>query len=175
MSTNLQKWSPWNWFRKEDEEPHLPAWHGDDLFRDFHRDIDRMFDRFMRGLSFPAVEAPALPALLRPNVDIAETGKDYTISMEVPGVDEKDVRLELSGNTLTISGEKRQEKESKDRNWHRVERSYGSFRRVLSLPEDANTDKTEATFRNGVLTITLPRTTIAKPESVRRIEISKAA
>ena len=98
--------------------------------------------------------------------------KEYAISVEVPGVDEKDVKIELANNTLTIGGEKKQEKEEKEKNFYRVERSYGSFQRVLSLPEDADQEKIQATFKKGVLRITVPRKALPHAEA-KQIEVKK--
>lgn len=103
---------------------------------------------------------------------IAADDKAYTIGVEVPGVEEKDLKLELSGDTLTISGEKRHEAEEKEKNYYRMERSYGSFQRVLTLPEDADRDGVSATFKNGVLTIEIPRLAAATAD-VKRIEVKR--
>lgn len=94
----------------------------------------------------------------------------HSITVEVPGVDEKDVKVEVADNTMIIKGEKKQEKEEKDKNYYRVERSYGSFQRVLSLPEDASQDDIKATFKNGILTIKMPRKSLPKSK-VRQIEV----
>ena len=91
----------------------------------------------------------------------------------MPGVDEKDVKVEIANDTLTIRGEKKQEKEENHKNYYRMERSYGSFQRVLSLPEDADQEGVSATFKNGVLTVTMPRKA-APQANVRRIEIQHA-
>jgi HSP20 family protein len=88
-------------------------------------------------------------------------------------VDEKDVKLEIVNDTLTISGEKKQEKEEKEKNYYRMERSYGVFQRVLSLPEDADQDKIKATFKKGILTVTVPRKALPKSD-VKQIEIKNA-
>jgi len=85
-------------------------------------------------------------------------------------VSEKDVTLEIVNNTMTIRGEKKQEKEEKEKNYYRVERSYGSFQRVLSLPQDADQEDVKATFKNGVLTVTIPRKELPKSEA-KRIDI----
>lgn len=77
--------------------------------------------------------------------------------MEVPGVEEKDIELTVEDGTLTIRGEKRSEKEDHDQQYHRVERTYGAFQRMLSLPADANEDQIAATFKNGVLTVTIAK------------------
>ncbi len=90
--------------------------------------------------------------------------------MEIPGVDEKDVRLEIVNDTLTIQGEKKQENEEKGKNYYRMERSYGSFQRMLSLPEDADQNEVTATFKKGVLTVTMLRKALPKAD-VKQIEV----
>lgn len=185
---DIKKWVPWNWFKKEEEAAHsqvplrqskptsLVGYENDPL-RYFHREMDRMFDDFLSqwpgfGGNWPAVSGLA-DDFIKPTLDLSATDKAYTISVEIPGVDEKDVKLELSNDTLTIHGQKRQEKEDKEKNYYRVERSYGSFRRVLSLPEDADQDAIKAKFKKGILTVTMPRK--ALPEShVKRIEVKRA-
>ena len=101
---------------------------------------------------------------------IGATDKEYSITVEVPGVNEEDVKVEISDNTMSIHGEKKQEKEKKDKNFYKVERSYGSFQRVLSLPEDADHDDIKATFNKGVLTIKVPRKALPKSD-VKQIKI----
>lgn len=155
---NLQKLSPWNWFRQEQAQPGdlMPGQAGRDLdpFSRMHREMDRMFEDFFgpRGSSGEA------PILLRPSVDIAESKKEYRVSIEVPGVDEDDIDLTVEGQNLILSGEKRQETEDDDDGFHRVERHYGSFRRILTLPEDADSEGISAKFKKGVLDIRIPRT-----------------
>lgn len=164
------KLKPWNWFKKEqsnDEAAMLPARRTNSpphpLAR-LHDDLDRLFDSFFGGSGMPSLarlNRPSWPGLasgfLRPSVDIAENKTGYTIRVEIPGVEKEDVKLTIEDDTLLITGEKRQEKEGNDGGYHCVERSYGSFQRVISLPADCNHEKLEAKFRNGVLTITLPR------------------
>jgi HSP20 family protein len=137
-----------------------------------------VFDSVLHGFDLPSVSISRARdqenAVLRPNIDVASTDKEYVITVEVPGVDEKDVKLELTGDgTLIIQGEKKHEKEQTDKNFHRVERSYGSFRRTLSLPEDASQENIQASFKNGVLTVTVPRKVVAQAPT-KRIEIKKA-
>lgn len=201
MKLDIQKWNPWNWFKHEENEEagnvpvqreaqgqssSLPSIFRDDPLLNIHREIDRMFEgvfsnfgvgRLPRLMSEGSVFGNLQGTLLKPNVDIKENKKNYKITVEVPGVEEGDVKLELANGALTISGEKKHEKEEKDEHYHSVERSYGSFKRVLSLPEDVNEDDIEAKFKNGVLTITLPRKEIAKPkeEETKVIDIQKAA
>jgi len=164
------KLKPWNWFKKEqtNEVASLPVRRADSLqhpLARLHDDLDRLFDSFFESwglpswgrLSRPGWPGPASSGFLRPSLDISENRKGYTLRVEIPGVEKEDVKLTLEDDTLLISGEKRQEKEDNDGGYHCVERSYGAFQRVISLPADADQDKLEAKFRNGVLTITLPR------------------
>jgi HSP20 family protein len=195
---NVKKWSPWNWFREEEagEGDSMPVRHklqrpgsnmpslfyGDDPVWNIHREIDRVFDDMFSRLGSPVpslfnrpLSFPAMPeTLLKPSIDIKERRNNYKITVEVPGVEEDDIRLELADGALTISGEKKHEKEESDEQYHSVERSYGSFRRVLSLPEDASEEGIEADFKKGVLNITVPRRRVEKAkEEVKQIEINK--
>jgi len=95
---------------------------------------------------------------LVPNLDVEETEKHFKITAELPGMDEKDVSVSLSKDTLTIKGEKKIEKEENKSNLHHVERSYGSFQRSVVLPAEVRKDKVEASFKKGLLTIILPKT-----------------
>lgn len=179
---DISKLKPWNWFKKEEEEQprNLPARRATgDLYgplANFHEEVDRLFSEAFRRFGMPSLfgdEAwsrwPQLQStsLMRPSIDVSAGKDEYVITAEVPGIDEKDVKLELSNNTLTIRGEKRQEQEAKEREHYRVERSYGFFQRVLSLPEDADQAGISAKFKNGVLTVKLPR----KPEEKRDVKL----
>jgi HSP20 family protein len=108
--------------------------------------------------------------MLKPTLDLSASENEYTIAVEVPGVNESDLKIEIDKNTMIIRGEKKQEKEEKKKNYYRQERFYGSFQRILSLPEDADQDDIQATFQHGVLNITLPRKALPKP-NVRQIAI----
>ncbi|WP_222937654.1 Hsp20/alpha crystallin family protein [Spartinivicinus ruber] len=112
--------------------------------------------------------------MFKPSVDISAKDIEYLISVEVPGVEEKDIKLEIKDHTLVISGEKKQEKEDKEEHHYRVERSYGCFQRVLAIPEDASTEEINASFKNGVLSITLPRRELPNRKA-KQIEIKKAS
>lgn len=123
--------------------------------------FDDLFETFMNDDFFKAPSSSS-DLILRPNLDIAESDKEYAVSIEIPGVEEKDIKLEVEDRTLTVSGEKNRESDEFGKNWHRVERSYGSFQRVLSLPDDVNENKINALFKNGVLTVSLPRSQDSK-------------
>jgi HSP20 family protein len=189
MNIDIKRWTPWNWLKGEEQQEgrNLPARQNDrsaglpSLYNDhplwsLHREMDRVFDNFFQRFDNLLPASFGKNALLKPNVDIHENKKNYKITVEVPGVEENDIKLELQDGTLTISGEKKYEKEDKDENTHFVERSYGSFRRVLALPQDIDQEAIDAKFRNGVLTITVPRKQMAKPkEESKVIAINKAA
>ena len=93
----------------------------------------------------------------RPAVDVAETENDIIVKAEIPGINPKDIDISIVGETLTIKGEKKEEKENKGKHYHRVERSYGSFTRTIDLPTPVITDKVKAEDHHGVLEITLPK------------------
>jgi HSP20 family protein len=102
-------------------------------------------------------------------VDVVETDKEIQVAVELPGLEEKEIDVSLSPTTLTISGEKRQEKEEKGHNYVRAERSYGSFKRSIPLPSEVDASKADAVFQKGVLTVTLPKA--VKAEARKRIAI----
>lgn len=161
---NLQKFSPWNWFKSESADAGTPVpvepRRGElsPLFG-MHQELDRWMNDVMRQFGMPSLESRFgdMPSLLRPQLDIAERDEEYVISVEVPGVEEKDVKLTLDDHRLVIEGEKRQESSTKEDKFQRIERSYGSFRRVLDLPADARTEEIKASFANGVLEVHVPR------------------
>ncbi len=140
----------------------------DDPFISLHREIDRLFDDFSRGT--PLMRWPGANGGVDLRVDVSETDKEITVTAELPGVDEKDIDITLTGDLLTIKGEKKAEKERKDDNFHVVERSYGSFVRSLRLPYAIQEKKVQAEFKKGVLTITLPKPVEAQA-SAKKIEV----
>jgi HSP20 family protein len=150
----------------------VEPWHS---FRD---EMDRLFDRFSTGFGMPGLGLGLgsvfgrAGALAAPAVDIAEDDKGYTISAELPGTEEKDIDVSVSGAALTIKGEKKQQHEQKDKNYYLSERSYGSFRRVFSLPEGVDPTKITASFAKGVLTVTLPKD--GQANKSQKIEIKAA-
>ena len=122
------------------------------------KDMDRLFDRFVE----PAW--PEMPMLSEwePTVDISEDKDTVTVTAELPGVEQKDIAVSLQDGVLTIKGEKQTEKEEKGKRYHRVERSYGSFYRAVRLPAAVEAGKVAAAFKDGVVTITLPKAPEAK-------------
>jgi HSP20 family protein len=101
-----------------------------------------------------------------PPVDIAEDDKEYAIKVELPGVNKEDLRVSVEGGVLSISGERKAEKEEKNKKYHRIERTYGSFARSFTLPEGTASDKVSAEFKDGVLRVHLPKDETAKPKSI---------
>ena len=151
-----------------------------DVWQSFRSEMDRLFDRFGSGFGFPSLRRmfdiePAWRSSFSfstPAIDMSEDEKAYKISAELPGIDAKDIDVSLSGDMLVLRGEKRQEREEKDKNknYHFSERTYGSFQRAFDLPTTVDRNKIAADFSKGVLTITLPKTAEAqKPQ--KKIEI----
>lgn len=137
-----------------------------DPFLSLQRDMNRLFDDFFgsfggatpagRGLDLWG-ERELAPAGFMPRVDVTESDREVRISAELPGLDEKDVTVELDDASVTLRGERKEERESKDGNWFRKEQSYGAFHRVIPLPARVDGDKAAAKFKRGVLTVTLPK------------------
>jgi HSP20 family protein len=125
-------------------------------------EMDRVFDRFLEG---KWDEIPALGEWA-PSMDISETKDSLVAKVEVPGLEPKDIQISLQENLLTIKGEKSQEKEEKDEHYHRVERAYGVFTRSVRLPVAVDASKVTATFKNGLLTVILPKTPSARGTTI---------
>jgi len=127
------------------------------------REMDRLWEDYFgsgrRGLQ-------PLKGEFAPAVDVKETPDQIVVKAEVPGIDAKDINISVTGDVLTIKGEKKSEREEKDENYHMVERSYGSFSRSLALPAAADLDKIEAKYDKGVLTVTCPKKEEVKPKAI---------
>lgn len=139
----------------------VPAAKSDDPFRELRSEMNRLFDDFFSdfGLAprWNLAERETSPALFNPRVDVSETEDEVRVSAELPGMDEKDVTVELGDNAISVRGEKKEEQENKGKNWYRKEQSYGAFQRVIPLPARVEGDKAKARFKKGVLTVTLPK------------------
>jgi HSP20 family protein len=191
---NLQQLAPWNWFKHEDvpsdstipinrhpAATNLQARNQHPVLQ-LHQELDRLFDQSLRSIPWFAsalrTETPNGGFFqnlgFHPQLNIASDDKQYHISLEVPGLSEENLTLELNQNdTLTIRGEKSQEEETKDKQYYRVECNYGRFQRVLALPEDSDTDKLRATLNKGVLEIILPKKPFSAAQSAtKKIPIS---
>ncbi|MBW2057703.1 MAG: Hsp20/alpha crystallin family protein [Deltaproteobacteria bacterium] len=126
-------------------------------------EMDRIWKRFLEEWPGPEV----FRGQWVPSVDLSETPKEIVVRAEIPGMDAKDIDISLSNGVLTIRGQKEQEREDKEENFHRIERSYGSFSRSIRLPAEVESDKIKATCRNGVLKITLPKSERAKEIKIK--------
>jgi HSP20 family protein len=133
----------------------LVPWSGMTTIR---REMDRLFDRFLE----PAWDSLEATGEWMPKLDVTETKDAVVVTAEVPGVEPKDLQVTVQGDLLVIKGEKEETKEQKDERVHRTERSYGAFTRAVRLPAPVNAEKVDAGFKNGVLTVTLPKTPEAK-------------
>ena len=180
---NIIKVRPWNWLTREEEREtgtlpvENPA-HARGYLSvnpwSLHREIDKLFDDAFRHLGRSSESAPAEGVII-PRVDISGTDKEYLVSVELPGIEEKNIDLEVQGDALSIKAQR--EHGSKDENtdekkgYYRIERHYGMFQRILQLPEDADTENIKANYKNGVLHISVARKAPLKNEA-RKIAIS---
>ncbi|MFC6670180.1 Hsp20/alpha crystallin family protein [Marinobacterium aestuariivivens] len=188
---NLQKLNPWNWFKHEEGTPaadsQIPiqrssvdnpptAGSASHPMMQLHREIDRLFDEAFRGFglrslpSIPDWSGMADDATFRPRLNVSSDEKSYEVSLEAPGMTRSDLSLDIKGDVLTIRGEKREEQEDREKHYYRVERRYGMFQRVLSLPDDADIDAIAANMKDGVLKIRIPRREVAEG-TVKSVEI----
>ncbi|MBI1320951.1 MAG: Hsp20 family protein [Candidatus Hydrogenedens sp.] len=171
---------------KESLKDLVPHWWGkrevpvtgsesEDPVQSLHREINRAFADFWRSFDAPPFGAGFATAFggLQPRADVVETDKQIEVSVELPGLEEKDVEVSVSSGLLTVKAEKKSEKEDKKAGWHLSERSYGLVQRAISLPAGADTDHAAAKFRNGVLTVTIPKTATAAGE-VKKIAVRQA-
>ena len=141
MSKEIIKW------------PQMPS------FTSLRDEMNQLFDEFWR-------KRPFYEAGWSPEVDVAETSEDIIVKAEIAGLDPKDIDISISGDTLTLKGEKREEKQENDRYYHRVERRYGCFMRNVNLPESVDIEQVKAECKNGILEIILPKVEKAKPKKI---------
>jgi HSP20 family protein len=133
------------------------------------------FERFLREAFSPVTnEGEVSTRTWAPPVDIFENGDNLVLKAELPGVNPDDVEIRVEDNTLYLKGERKFEKEVKEQSYHRVERSYGTFTRTFSLPNSIDADKVSANYKDGVLTLTMPKKEEAKPKTIK-INVTKAA
>ncbi len=137
----------------------LIRWDKLPLFSSFQDDMNRMLDNFFRREN-------AFGMGWSPNIDIAENDNNIIVKAEIPGVGPKEIDISIAGDTLTIKGEKKEEKENKGKHYQRAERSYGSFTRTIDLPAHVMTDKVEAKHNHGVIEITLPKMEKSKAKKI---------
>jgi len=159
----LKDLAPWH-HAKSDNAP---------VLSDLHREVDRVFDNFWNNFGSPSLlQKNGGGIALEVRVDTSEDDKAYHVTAELPGMTEEDVEVTFADNTLTISGEKKEEKEVKEENFHRRERSFGAFRRSFTLPAEIEEDKISASFKDGVMTIDLPKSPTAQKKA-KRITIQR--
>jgi HSP20 family protein len=149
---------------KSSEKKGLPVRReGYNTFALLRQEMNTLFDNFSRGFEIEPFAGRF--GQFSPSVDIKESDKEIKVAAELPGLDDKDIEVSLGKDSLTIKGEKNEEKEDKGKNYYRMERSYGSFTRTIPLPAEIDTDKAKAEFKKGVLTVTLPKTARAIKET----------
>lgn len=144
-------------------EKELTPWRPFGELSSLRREMDRLWENFF-------VERPLGKIWERewaPSLDMSETKDNFVVKAEVPGIDAKHIDISLTGDVLTIRGEKSQEKEEKEEDYHLVERSYGSFSRSVRLPAEVESNKIKASYKNGILAITLPKSEKAKAKEVK--------
>jgi HSP20 family protein len=141
----------------------LAAWRPLRELDNLKKEMDKLWDRFFREGPLEVFRGEGSIS-----VDISETKNNLIVSAEVPGIEPGDLDISLSGNRLTIKGEKKQIKEEKDESYHRIERRYGSFSRTIELPVEVDSSKVDATYKNGILKIVLPK---VEKEKAREIKI----
>jgi len=152
---SLVRWDPFRW----------------DPFKEIEKEIEDLSNRFSRlSTRWPfRRETPSESLTVAdwyPSVDISETDSEYLIKAEIPEVDKKDVKVTIQDGTLTIQGERKQEKEEKGRKFHRVERAYGAFVRCFDIPDGVDEEKVKAEFKDGMLLLHLPKTEKAKTKVI---------
>jgi HSP20 family protein len=130
--------------------------------------MEDFFDRYNKSLSLPrrGNQEVLSSGDWAPRVDISETDKEFTIKAEIPEVKKEDVKVTVDNGVLSIRGERKQEKEEKGKKFHRVERSYGSFTRSFTLPENVDGTKIAASFKDGMLNLQIPKTEASKPKAI---------
>jgi HSP20 family protein len=136
-------------------------------FREFSTLQDRINRVFRESYRGPGSDESLTTSSFAPAVDVYEDEHQVSLKIEVPGIDEKDIDVRVENNTLTVTGERKIEKEEKEENFRRVERQYGSFTRTFTLPQTVDTENVAATYDKGVLKITLPKKAEAKPKQIK--------
>jgi HSP20 family protein len=140
----------------------------DHPFYSLQHQMNSLFDDFFSGFDIaPRSLAAGGFGTFIPSIDVKESEKDFTIRAELPGVGEKDVEIMVTNDSVTIKGEKKEEKEDKGKNYYYMERFYGSFNRVIPLDVETDANKAEAIFKNGILNITIPKSASAKAKGTK--------
>lgn len=146
-----------------------------DPFRDIITLREKMNRLFEDAVTARGEEKEMISSTWAPSVDIYETENEIVLTAEVPGIDEKDIDIKIENNTLSLQGERKFEKETKEENYHRIERSYGSFFRSFTIPHNVDQDKIEAEHEGGVLRVVMPKKPESKPKKVKVLKPKKKA
>ncbi|WP_163931288.1 Hsp20/alpha crystallin family protein [Paraferrimonas sp. SM1919] len=185
---DFEKLKPWNWFKHEQDSHQIPVTKSTNqnpanvsqsqvsTLWQLHRQMDKLFDELWHTNHSPTLTTG--PSMLgnrwfdnsllgdfKANLDVSGDDKSYQVTIDVPGMDKKDIDIELDGNTLTVKGCKQEKQQHKDKHFYRVERSYGTFQRTLSLPEDADQQNIKASLESGILTISIGRKALPNTDS----------
>lgn len=139
----------------------IQKWRPFGMLSSLQKDINRLFEDV-----WPMRREDIEEGVMAPALNVSEDKDNIYVTADLPGVEEKDIKLNCQDGILTLSGEKHEEKETKEKNFHRIERSYGSFSRSITLPSTINAEKAGAKFKNGVLKVTLPKKEEAKPREI---------
>jgi HSP20 family protein len=146
------------------EKKSVPAKHeGYNPFSLLRQEMNTLFDNFFRG--FETEPFKGRFGAFSPSIDVKESDKEISVNAELPGMDDKDIDIYLTRDSLSIKGQKKEEKEDKGKDYYRMERAYGSFSRTIPLPSEIDLDKVKAEFKKGILTVTLPKTAKAIKET----------
>jgi HSP20 family protein len=189
---DLHKLNPWNWFKHEESgNKTLPVKRENEALErspdglqlsQLHREIDRLFENAFRSFGLPIHSrsefmspffSNEFASAFRADVNIASNDNQYVITLEAPGLAQDDLSIELQDRILVIRGVKEQEQEEKDQHYYRKERRFGSFQRVLAVPDDADVDNIHAAMDKGVLSINIPRKAVDQ-SNVKKISINKS-
>jgi HSP20 family protein len=128
-------------------------------------EMNRLFDNFFTG--WPERRKGLLEGEWAPSIDVAETDEEIVVTAELPGIKQDDVDITIADDVLTLKGEKKEEKEVKKKDYHRIERSYGSFQRSISLPTGVKAGEAKAKYKDGVLQVTIPKAEETKPKQIK--------
>jgi len=151
----------------------LARWQPFQEFTSLQRQMNRLVDNFFGRTQLMPFEENLSGWEFGPSVDIYEDDKKLTFKVEVPGIDEKDVKVEIENNVLTVRGERKLAKDIKEENFRRMERHYGAFSRSFTLPNAVDPEKIEANYTHGVLTIQMPKLAGARPKQIK-VNVPKA-
>lgn len=177
MFDGFKRWLP---FKRDEHGNATPPQVGHHAFADWRAEMDKMFEKLMTGemTSMPSLAAGRdgwfgdfSPRSFTPSIDIADEKKYIKVNADLPGMSVDDIQLDVHDGALVIRGEKKIEKSSEEDGYYRTERAYGAFHRVIPIPAEVDADHAEAEFRNGVLTVRLPKLA-AKAEEAKRIPVA---